>query len=221
MYGTYGRSSSVRIRCMRMFVSVGVVLMCVTVLSGCSLVRPGKSASVPVKTVKTDSGFKDVAGSTSGKSDAGGVVSLPTGRPMNDYQKQVVEEARTWIGTPYKYAHAEKDSGTDCSGMVMMVYDSALQVKIPRNSAGQAEACMPLTPEEVEGGDLVFFATGKDSLRVSHVGIMLPDGVSFIHASSSKGVVISSLTGSYYRPRILMYGRVPAMHTLISTVKAK
>lgn len=184
--------------------------------------KPGKTAQVSVKTSKTHRGVKDAANSSAGTAKAAGKVSLPTaGKPMNDYQRLIVDEAGTWIGTPYKYAHAEKNSGTDCSGMVMMVYDRALQVKIPRNSAKQAEACMPLAPEEVEGGDLVFFATGKDSLKVSHVGIMLPDGVSFIHASSSKGVVISSLTGSYYRPRILMYGRVPAMHALMSTSKSK
>lgn len=218
IHGTPEKDSLARFHRIRMIALLCVAVMCVMVMGGCSSFRPGKTAQVPVKTVRTNRGVKDAANSSAGRTDA---AALPTGKPMNEYQKLIVDEAGTWIGTPYRYAHAEKDSGTDCSGMVMMVYDSALQVKIPRNSARQAEACMPLAPEEVEGGDLVFFATGKDSLQVSHVGIMLPDGVSFIHASSSKGVVISSLTGSYYRQRILMYGRVPAMHALMSTSKSK
>ena len=57
-------------------------------------------------------------------------------------------------------------------------------------------------------GDLVFFATGKDPEKVSHVGILVDDN-SFIHASTSKGVVVSRLHTPYYISRLIMYGRVP------------
>ena len=53
-------------------------------------------------------------------------------------------------------------------------------------------------PAQVAVGDLVFFATGKDANRVSHVGIVIDDR-QFIHASSSKGVVISDMTTPYYQ----------------------
>ena len=128
--------------------------------------------------------------------------------PSSKTQSSVVEEAYSWIGTPYRYAKAEKGVGTDCSGMVMMVYETATGRKIPRNSAKQAEFCEKVSEGKVKAGDLVFFATGKDPERVSHVGIVV-DSEQFIHASSSKGVVVSLLTSPYYRKHFLMFGKVP------------
>lgn len=122
--------------------------------------------------------------------------------------KAIIEEAYTWLGTPYKYAHQEKGSGTDCSGMVMRVYETATGEKLPRNSAKQAEYCSEISADKVESGDLVFFATGKDPRKVSHVGIVI-DNENFIHASSSKGVVVSKLTSNYYQRTFIMFGRVP------------
>lgn len=122
--------------------------------------------------------------------------------------QQIVDEACTWLGTPYQYACCEKGEGTDCSGMVMRVYEDVTGCKIPRNSAKQAEFCMPLELDEVCTGDLVFFATGKDPERVSHVGIIIDDH-RFIHASTSKGVVISEIFSPYYQRTFKMFGRVP------------
>lgn len=123
-------------------------------------------------------------------------------------RRQIIDEAMTWLGTPYKYAGMEKGEGTDCSGMVVRVFEDVAGWKLPRNSAKQAEFCDPLDSDEVEPGDLVFFATGKDSETVSHVGIML-DNENFIHASASKGVVVSKVTSSYYLRTFMMYGRIP------------
>lgn len=130
-------------------------------------------------------------------------------------QKKIVEEAYTWLGTPYKYAGEEKGKGADCSGMVMMVYKTATGEKIPRNSAKQAEYCTRIDASDVSTGDLVFFATGKDPNRVSHVGIVLDDE-NFIHASSSKGVVVSKFANTYYQKKFIMYGRVPRNSDLVS-----
>lgn len=133
-------------------------------------------------------------------------------------QKKILDEATSWLGTPYEYAGAEKGRGTDCSGMVMQVYLAVLDCKIPRNSAKQAEFCEVLSADEVQPGDLVFFATGKDPDRVSHVGIML-DRESFIHSSTSKGVCISKVTTPYYVRTFKMFGRVPrlvSMHNSVS-----
>ncbi len=130
-------------------------------------------------------------------------------RHSSSQQKKLVKEAEKWLGTPYLYGAQEKGKGTDCSGLVMMVYLEALEVKLPRNSAKQAAFCRKIKEEEVLVGDLVFFATGKDPDKVTHVGMMVDDDGTFIHASSSKGVVRSSMKNQWYRKRFLMYGRVP------------
>lgn len=127
---------------------------------------------------------------------------------LSDKRRMIVEEALSWLGTPYEYAGMSKGSGTDCSGLVMKVYGDVLDAALPRNSARQAEFCDRIELDDVEAGDLVFFATGRDLSKVSHVGIMV-DKVNFVHASTSKGVVISSVTTDYYSRRLIMYGRVP------------
>ena len=124
-------------------------------------------------------------------------------------EKKILEAAMEWIGTPYKYGRQDKGVATDCSGFVMQVFLEAINCKLPRNSAKQAEFCHHLSHKKIKPGDLVFFATGKDD-KISHVGIMIDDS-QFIHASTSKGVVISSMESNYYKTRFKRYGRVPCM----------
>lgn len=130
---------------------------------------------------------------------------------MTRPQKDLIDEARTWIGTPYKYGGAEKGCGADCSGMVMSAYEVATGIKIPRNSAKQAEFCNVIDSKDVKIGDLVFFATGKDTKKVSHVGIISGEDT-FIHSSSSKGVIETQLSLPYFQRTFIMFGRVPGFN---------
>lgn len=136
------------------------------------------------------------------------VTKIHVGKGNRD-QRRLIEEAFTWMGTPYEYAGLSKGKGVDCSGMVMKVYEDVAGRKLPRNSARQAEWCETIEAKDIEIGDLVFFATGKDPDRVSHVG-MIVDDESFIHASSSKGVVVSKLSNPYYLRTFIKFGRVPS-----------
>ncbi len=121
--------------------------------------------------------------------------------------RMIIDEAYSWLGTPYAYARSEKGVATDCSGMVLEVYEKITGIKLPRNSAKQAEFCKSIGQKDVKVGDLVFFATGKNENVISHVGIMV-DEKNFIHASASKGVVISDLTQPYFVRTFRGFGRV-------------
>lgn len=123
-------------------------------------------------------------------------------------ERRLVDEAMTWRGTPYRYGGSEKGRGCDCSGLVVSVYDKVAGIKLPRNSKQQSEFCKKINKNAVRPGDLVFFATGKDPKKVSHVGIMIDDN-RFIHASGSKGVIVSEMSTPYYSRTFLMYGKVP------------
>lgn len=123
-------------------------------------------------------------------------------------QKRIVEEALEWVGTPYRYGGSEKGRGADCSGTALKVYENATGVKLPRTSRQQAEYCKKISKKDVEPGDLVFFATGKNPKVISHVGIMIDD-VNFVHASTKKGVIISDMNTPYYQRTFIMYGKVP------------
>lgn len=124
------------------------------------------------------------------------------------YGHEIAQEAQRWVGTPYGYGCNEKGVATDCSGLVLTVYLDIADVKLPRNSAEQADFCDNIEEGEIEEGDLVFFATGKDKSRISHVGVMI-DGIRFVHSSSSKGVIISEMSTPYYQRTFRKYGRVP------------
>ena len=116
--------------------------------------------------------------------------------------KELYKELKRWLGTPYVYAAHSCGEGTDCSGMVMEVY-----LKVHRNSAKMLEQnCRPIDVDDLREGDLVFFITNNEG-RVSHVGIYLKDH-KFVHASSSRGVVVDDLRQNYYATHFHTAARV-------------
>ena len=118
----------------------------------------------------------------------------------------LIVEAASWIGTPYKYGGATRQ-GTDCSGMVSSIYKTVFQRALHRSSADIYEHdCRHISRSALRQGDLVFFCY-SNSKKANHVGIYLKDG-RFIHASTSKGVIVSSLDEDYYRKYWLKGGRV-------------
>lgn len=117
------------------------------------------------------------------------------------------KEAAEWLGTPYRYGGISQ-SGCDCSGMVMQIYKSVYQLNLERNSAMMKEKnCREIRRNQLNTGDLVFFATSGNRKRINHVGIYLKDN-KFIHASSSRGVIVSDLDESYYQRTYVCSGQV-------------
>lgn len=113
----------------------------------------------------------------------------------------ILEEARTYIGTPYRYGGTTR-RGIDCSAFVLSAFEGGGGVGLPRVAAAQATRGDRVDRSEIKKGDLLFFASRGGRGRISHVGIVaevLPDGgIKFIHASSSQGVTITSLYDSSY-----------------------
>lgn len=102
---------------------------------------------------------------------------------------------KEWKGVKYKYGgHTKK--GIDCSFFVQDAFEKTLNKKIPRTTYSQAKTGKRVDKNELELGDLVFFITSKKGTR--HVGIYLGHG-DFMHVSTSKGVIISSLSNPYWK----------------------
>nr|WP_083672227.1 C40 family peptidase [Chryseobacterium sp. RU37D] len=121
----------------------------------------------------------------------------------------ILKDAEKYLGTPYKFA-GNSSAGFDCSGFTSKVFEEN-DFKLPRRSADQAEAGQKIDIKDVKPGDLLFFATAGGT-RVSHVGIVHDIGsdgeVKFIHASTTKGVIISSLNEKYWNKAYLHAQRV-------------
>ncbi|MEZ4853911.1 LysM peptidoglycan-binding domain-containing protein [Flavobacterium sp.] len=119
----------------------------------------------------------------------------------------ILNSATNFLGTRYRYG-GRSTSGIDCSGLVCEAYNSA-GVSLPRTSSAQSSTYKKVKKKNARRGDLIFFITrGK---RISHVGIItevLDNDIKFIHASSSSGVIISSLNESYYSRRFAQINRV-------------
>lgn len=129
----------------------------------------------------------------------------------------LVAEAARWLGVPYKYAGNDK-KGVDCSGLTSQVFLKTFNVKMPRSSREQQQWCTNIKKENLQPGDLVFFATGSNRNRVSHVGLYIGNG-DIIHASSSRGVIISNLTENYYLKRYHSSGRPDVIHQIYASAK--
>lgn len=108
-----------------------------------------------------------------------------------------------WYGTPYKYGGNNQD-GIDCSGFTNILYKEIYKIQIPRVSKDIAENVKRKYTNDLKEGDLVFFSFGKTG-TVNHVGIYLHNNM-FVHASTSKGVIISNLTEPYYGDYLVKCG---------------
>lgn len=109
------------------------------------------------------------------------------------------QAAQPWLGTPYRIGGLSRD-GIDCSGFTLTLHREVAQRTLARTSQEQWSRSVPVSPNQVRAGDLVFFnTTGKG---VSHVGVFLADQ-EFVHASTSKGVIFSQLTDPYWSNRYL------------------
>lgn len=110
-------------------------------------------------------------------------------------QPAIVDISKKYIGTPYVWG-GTTPRGFDCSGFIQYVFNEA-GIKLPRTAADMySSSALKKVSGAKEVGDLVFFTTYKPG--ASHVGIYLRDG-DFIHASTSKGVMISNLNSGYYK----------------------
>ena len=115
--------------------------------------------------------------------------------------RRLVAMALGLQGVPYVFG-GTTPYGFDCSGFVQYVFRQ-LGFSLPRMADEQYNASARVS--QLSLGNLVFFETYTSG--VSHVGIYLGNR-RFIHASSSKGVTISSLDDSYWSPRYVGAGKV-------------
>ncbi|RAV29938.1 C40 family peptidase [Sinomicrobium soli] len=118
-----------------------------------------------------------------------------SGKSMAD---PIIKTALSYNGTRYKYGGTTR-KGMDCSGLVyvsFLEHDIALQ----RASYQMATQGKKIKLKEVRKGDLLFFKTGRKN-RINHVGLVVDikdEAIRFIHSTTSRGVLVSSLKEGYW-----------------------
>lgn len=114
--------------------------------------------------------------------------------------------AYSLLGTPYVYGGYSPERGFDCSGFVKYVYQTNFPVSLPSSAPLQYQVGVPLSRDELEPGDLVFF---RHRSRGWHVGMYVGDG-SFVHAPRRrKTVTVAPLDSPYFRNTYVGARRIP------------
>ena len=177
------------------------------------------------QTYKSDAKFASIdLKAVSKNSDNKGQQVLASIANANDYIKRsaienaikhsntidnILSEAESYLGTPYRYGGTSR-AGIDCSAFVLSVFGAAAGMDLPRVASEQSQEGDSVERTELQKGDLVFFSHG--GRRISHVGIVeevTADGqIKFIHAATSKGVMVSSLDDNYWGPKFRFAKRI-------------
>lgn len=176
-----------------------IKFLLVVLLIGLCSCKSTKRPQVVTKKAKTEKRDTRV------NSDRTTVVKAPKSLPS-----QIASYSKQFLGTRYQWG-GTTNKGMDCSGLI---YESfkAHDVYLPRISRDMAKKGKKIKLKETLKGDLLFFKTGKNRRNaINHVGLVVEiknNAIYFIHASSSKGVIISSLNENYWKSAFTEVRRV-------------
>ena len=124
-----------------------------------------------------------------------GPAMAPAASGRGDSRLQKLEvQSRQWRGVPHRDGGLSK-KGIDCSGLVFVTFRDLFGTKVPRSTKTLASAGRQVKRSQLQPADLVFFKTGWGK---RHVGLYLSKG-RFLHASKSKGVMVSTLNNPYWQ----------------------
>ncbi|MDO5970814.1 C40 family peptidase [Flavivirga aquimarina] len=159
-----------------------IILLVIISLAGCKSSKRAKSKKEPSTEITTKKGIAKKNKKTS-KSD------------------QIINYAKQFKGVRYKWGGTTK-SGMDCSGLVFESF-RAHDITLPRISRDMAKKGDKISLKKAQEGDLLFFRTSKNRRhRINHVGLIIKSkagDITFIHATTSKGVIVSKLSESYWK----------------------
>lgn len=122
--------------------------------------------------------------------------------------QSAVDHARGQIGRPYSYGGSTPSSGFDCSGLTSWAWKQAGVTSMPRTSRDQHAWADPISRDQLQPGDLVFYSSGGPRGTVSHVALYVGQG-KIVHASSSNRRV-EETSVDYWSGALVGFGRVPA-----------
>jgi cell wall-associated NlpC family hydrolase len=146
---------------------------------------------------------------SSSKKSQAHTVKVNANTEASEEAESIVKYAKTFDGTRYKYGGTTK-RGMDCSGLIYTSFNKH-NVSLPRTTTALQSTGSWVDLKDVNVGDLIFFATKKNSRKVNHVGIVTnvrTGHVEFIHASTSKGVMVSTLAERYWYFAFVQASRV-------------
>lgn len=120
-------------------------------------------------------------------------------KPAAAVRSDVVVQALSLLGTPYRFGGSSPDVGFDCSGLVRHVFGTVLNWELPRRTEEISTLGQSIGRAELQPGDLLFFNTLRRAF--SHVAIYIGEG-RFVHAPAKNGRVrVEGLDDRYWAAR--------------------
>ena len=175
-----------------------ILLVCSLSLAFCINCKSKKrTVSVPNKTVQIDGNGEEF-------------VTKPEPDLLeNKTAENIIATALSYSGVKYKYGGTTK-RGMDCSGLI---YVALLKndIAFPRVSYQMANQGKAIKLRKVRNGDLLFFKTRKRGKRINHVGLVVDvnEGeIKFIHSTTSRGVIVSSLREGFWNSSFVKATRI-------------
>lgn len=114
-------------------------------------------------------------------------------------RQALIQYAKQFLGNPYVYGGTSLTDGADCSGFVQQIFKH-FGITTGRSSRDQYANAQSIRFEQLQPGDLVFYASGD---YINHVAIYAGDGV-IIHAANARTGIC---TGRYDYRTPVGYGR--------------
>lgn len=107
----------------------------------------------------------------------------------NSYKRQqVVDFAMQFVGGRYRYGGSDPYTGVDCSGFTRYVLQNSAGVPMSRSSTAQSHQGVPVSADQMQPGDLIFYGGGSS---INHVAMYIGNG-QIVHASTeSTGIKVS------------------------------
>ncbi|MDL2222971.1 CapA family protein [Bacteroidales bacterium OttesenSCG-928-M11] len=126
-------------------------------------------------------------------------------------KQELIDYSKLYLGKPYRRG-SKGPNYFDCSGFTSHVFES-FGYKLGRTCTSQINQGKRIPKQELKPGDLIFFkGRNSKSSHAGHVGIVVDNNngdISFIHASSKRGIIIDNLEKStYYQHRYITGLRV-------------
>lgn len=161
-------------------------VVALVLLTSCSLLSQTADVSNPIAEAKTKKVEKEIL-----------------------FRNDIVEEAEQYLGTHYRSA-GKTPGGFDCSGFVHFIMKKH-DISMNSSAATQEKQGERISKKEAKPGDLVFFRRSPGG-RVFHVAMVYENdksGMTLIHSTSGRGVVMEKLeTSDYWRSKIMSFRNV-------------
>ncbi len=190
---------------MRHLCFIGLVLL---LFSSCGLVKKRTTyAEGPTVSVAASETPAELQPAAAGEASLPAETAFDT--PEDSAVNAVVATALSFSGVKYRYGGTTR-KGMDCSGLLYVSFQEN-DFTLPRVSHEMAQEGHKVKVGQLQKGDLLFFRTTRRGGKINHVGLVVEvegDDVRFIHSTTSRGVIVSSLREGFWNYAFVKATRV-------------